>query len=201
MSTILGFTKGEKKKAQSKMDFADRGVAAEGGVDDLGDAEVDCHRRQRVGLVREGRSRVDEDGSICSAAIRIASSRSSPKPWVNQCVAVSSTGEEIGHGHARPTAERTSSDASIAVPQISPSPWAKCGSPTKNQRTLGEHRVAHGRARPEAPVVDVAAEHAGRDAAVAPGSAGATPITPRCGRTGTCDGSTERLARRADRAA
>ena len=60
----------------------------------------------------------------------------------------------------------------MAVPQISPSPCAKCGIADEEPGALHEHRVAHGHAGSEAPVVHVAAEHAGRDAAAAAGLGG-----------------------------
>ncbi len=99
------------------------------------------------------------------AAPFIAASRSGPKPWTIQQSGVSSSGDGKLKSLRRMIWNSTSSEASIAVPLISPSPWLTCGIADGKQPALHLHGVVHARACPDAPVVDIAAMATGRNRA------------------------------------
>jgi hypothetical protein len=72
------------------------------------------------------------NNTISREAFFVATSRSSSKPWTIQKSGVSSSGEGKAKSRRRTIWNITLSDASIAVPLISPSPCDTCGSPIEN---------------------------------------------------------------------
>ena len=69
---------------------------------------------------------------MSSAALRVATLRSSSKPWTIQYFGVSSSGPGKLKSRRTTICNSTFSEASMAVPEISPSPWLTCGSPIEN---------------------------------------------------------------------
>ena len=180
----------------------DAGVAAEGGVDHLGDAEVHGHRRQRVGVVAL-RVRGGSPSATASAwppsAWRRPARRRSRGCTTHRRLQQRRGDAEVGSSRHLDACRQRRLDRGAADLAV----------------TLREVRVAdvQHRARRRTPgstpwrpapirqLSTLPPKTPGRDAAEwRPGSAGATPITPKCGRTGTMHGAAERLAGGRDRA-
>ena len=162
---------------------------ADDAVHHLGDPEVDL--QARLGRARRAAtrpySRPDQLEHRVQGADRGLVERPRRRPNVIQPVgACGPAASSRASSLRRKVSSARSIGHSIAVPATSPSPWAAWPSPHENSApstSIGRYSVEP---LDELAAVEVPAADARRDRRVAsPGAAGAMPMTPRNGRSGT----------------